>query len=108
MKKSWMVIGSCVLATSLMAGSAFAESNASNANNANNGKSNNVEVNVDLKVDTKSGATVTSDTYGNQGHNGYKGLLNAINNVKDKPAGAVIAELLLTKYQTELTAEMKA
>ncbi|CAN7612388.1 copper amine oxidase N-terminal domain-containing protein [Paenibacillus sp. LjRoot56] len=105
MKKRWMVIASCVLATSLMAGSAFAKSETSNANE---GKSDNVKVNVDLKVNAKLDVTVTSDTYGNQGHNGYKGLLNAINNVKDKPAGAVIAELLLTKYETQLTAEMKA
>ena len=105
MKKRWMVIASCVLATSLMAGSAFAKSETSNANE---GKSDNVKVNVDLKVNAKLDVTVTSDTYGNQGHNGYKGLLNAINNVKDKPAGAVITELLLTKYETQLTAEMKA
>ncbi|MBP1966873.1 copper amine oxidase N-terminal domain-containing protein [Paenibacillus aceris] len=105
MKKRWMVIASCVLATSLMAGSAFAKSE---TNNANEGKSDKVKVNVDLKVNAKLDVTVTSDTYGNQGHNGYKGLLNAINNVKDKPAGAVIADLLLTKYETQLTAEMKA
>lgn len=105
MKKRWMVIASCVLATSLMAGSAFAKSETSNANKD---KSDNVKVNVDLKVNAKLDVTVTSDTYGNQGHNGYKGLLNAINNVKDKPAGAVITELLLTKYETQLTAEMKA
>lgn len=105
MKKRWMVIASCVLATSLMAGSAFAKSETSNASE---GKSDNVKVNVDLKVNAKLDVTVTSDTYGNQGHNGYKGLLNAINNVKDKPAGAVIAELLLTKYETQLTAEMRA
>ncbi|CAN7273498.1 copper amine oxidase N-terminal domain-containing protein [Paenibacillus sp. LjRoot153] len=105
MKKRWMVIASCVLATSLMAGSAFAKSETSNASE---GKSDTVKVNVDLKVNAKSDVTVTSDTYGNQGHNGYKGLLNAINNVKDKPAGAVIAELLLTKYETQLTSEMKA
>lgn len=105
MKKRWMVIASCVLATSLMTGSAFAKSETSNANKD---KSDNVKVNVDLKVNAKLDVTVTSDTYGKQGHNGYKGLLNAINNVKDKPAGAVIAELLLTKYETQLTAEMKA
>ena len=51
-------------------------------------------------------ATVTSDTYG-PGHNGYKGLLKAIENVKDKPAGAVLANLLLTKYEVKLSPEMK-
>lgn len=84
---------------------AFAKSETSNANES---KSDNMKVNVDLKVNAKLDVTVTSDTYGNQGGNGYKGLLNAINNVKDKPAGAVIADLLLTKYETQLTAEMKA
>ncbi|MGG1552277.1 copper amine oxidase N-terminal domain-containing protein [Paenibacillus ferrarius] len=105
MKKKWMVIASCVLATSLMAGSALAKSETSNANE---GKSDVVKVNSDLKVKADVKATVTSDTYGVQGHNGYKGLLNAIDNVKDKPAGAVIADLLLTKYETQLTAEQKA
>jgi len=42
------------------------------------------------------------------GHNGYKGLMKAIENVKDKPAGAVLANLLLTKYELQLTDEMKA
>ncbi|KFN11527.1 copper amine oxidase N-terminal domain-containing protein [Paenibacillus macerans] len=50
--------------------------------------------------------TVTSETYG-PGHNGYKGLLKAVENVKDKPAGAVLADLLLTKYDAQLTDEMK-
>lgn len=36
---------------------------------------------------------------------GYKGLLNAIQHVGDKPAGAVLADILLTKYATELTDE---
>ncbi|NEW05872.1 copper amine oxidase N-terminal domain-containing protein [Paenibacillus sp. SYP-B3998] len=104
MKKRWMVLASCVLATSLMAGSVYAKSEG----DSNKGKSDTVKVNLDLKVKSGSEQTVTSDTYGNQGHNGYKGLLNAINNVKDKPAGVVIADLLLTKYETHLTAEMKA
>lgn len=52
--------------------------------------------------------TATYATYGNNGHNGYKGLFRAIENVKDKPAGAVIAELLLTKYNTELSPEVRA
>lgn len=53
--------------------------------------------------------SVGSSTYGPEhGHNGYIGLLNAIENVKDKPAGAVLANLLLTKYETKLTDEQKA
>ncbi|MFK7693137.1 copper amine oxidase N-terminal domain-containing protein [Paenibacillus sp. HJGM_3] len=106
MKKGWLVIASCVLATSLMAGSAFAKSEASESNKGN---SEQAKANADLKAKPGSEETVTSSTYdGNQGHNGYKGLLNAIDNVQDKPAGAVIADLLLTKYETHLTAEQKA
>lgn len=104
MKKSWTIVASCVLATSLMAGSALAKSE-----NGNNGENkSDTSITVDVGVNTNTDTSVTSDTYSSQGHNGYKGLLNAINNVKDKPAGAVIAELLLTKYETKLTAEMKA
>lgn len=40
-----------------------------------------------------------------KGSKGYKGLLNAIQHVEDKPAGAVLADILLTKYATELTDE---
>lgn len=67
-----------------------------------------------LKVKLNTDATVTGATYGDTvtgatyGKNGYRGLLNAIENTKDKPAGAVIANLLLTKYDAKLTAEMKA
>ncbi|WP_433940194.1 copper amine oxidase N-terminal domain-containing protein [Paenibacillus lautus] len=43
----------------------------------------------------------------NNGHKGYKGLLNAIQNVKDKPAGAVLANILLTEYAAELTDEQQ-
>ncbi|MCP3778596.1 MULTISPECIES: copper amine oxidase N-terminal domain-containing protein [Paenibacillus] len=58
---------------------------------------------------------VTDDTYeeskdhnGHKGRNGYKGLLHAVENTKDKPAGAVIANLLLTKYPDRLTPEQVA
>ncbi|WP_458122630.1 hypothetical protein [Paenibacillus sp. Z3-2] len=42
-----------------------------------------------------------------KGSKGYKGLLNAIQHVEDKPAGAVLADILLTKCATELTDEQK-
>jgi hypothetical protein len=45
--------------------------------------------------------TVTYDTYG--GQKGYTGLLKAFENVKDKPAGEVIAALLLKKYGITVT-----
>ncbi|MDR6878278.1 stalk domain-containing protein [Bacillus sp. 3255] len=107
MKKTWTILASCALATSLMAGSAFAKSE--NGNNGSNGDNKpDKSITVDVDVNANADASVTSDTYGSHGSNGYKGLLNAINNVKDKPAGAVIADLLLTKYETKLTDEMKA
>lgn len=43
----------------------------------------------------------------NKGHKGYKGLLNAIQNVEDKPAGAVLANILLTDYAANLTDEQQ-
>ncbi|EGG34441.1 copper amine oxidase N-terminal domain-containing protein [Paenibacillus sp. HGF5] len=43
----------------------------------------------------------------NNGHKGYKGLLNAIQNVEDKPAGAVLVNILLTEYAAELTDEQQ-
>jgi predicted DNA-binding protein YlxM (UPF0122 family) len=113
MNKPWMLTASCIIATSLMTGSAFAKSD--NGNSAaekaeasvtskavEKGKENKVN------VDVQSVTSVTYNTYGSEGKNGYKGLLNAIENVKDKPAGAVIAEQLLTKYGTQLSAEKKA
>ncbi|MDF2646470.1 MAG: copper amine oxidase protein [Paenibacillus sp.] len=45
--------------------------------------------------------TVTSSTYGSHGHKGYKGLQNAYENVKDRPAGAIISKLL-EKYDLQL------
>ncbi len=113
MRKSWMIIVSCLLAVSLMAGSAVAKSDNSKGpvkkeEATAESKPGNGRANVDITVEADADVTVTSATYDSKGHNGYKGLLNAIDNVKDKPAGPVVAELLLTKYDTQLTAEMKA
>jgi hypothetical protein len=105
MRKSGMILFSCVLALSLMTGSAFAAS--ANGNGAGKKVESAGGVKVKITVEADANTSVTSATYGSHGHNGYKGLLNAINNVKDKPAGAVIADLLLTKYDTHLSAEMK-
>jgi len=105
MKKTWMITASCIVATSLMAGSAFAKSE--NGNNPDKPDTTKPSVEVNVKVDGGTDATVTSDTYGH-GKNGYKGLLNALENVKDKPAGAVIAELLLTNYGAHISDELKA
>ncbi|GLI09291.1 hypothetical protein YDYSG_53230 [Paenibacillus tyrfis] len=112
MKKPMMIAASCVVATSLMAGSALAKSDNDNraerAEAAAQAITVGKEKDVKVKVEVEPKASVTGTTYENNGKNGYKGLLNAIENVKDKPAGAVLADLLLTKYETQLTAEKKA
>ncbi|MET3941470.1 putative DNA-binding protein YlxM (UPF0122 family) [Paenibacillus sp. PvP094] len=51
--------------------------------------------------------TTDSSEPGKKGPKGYKGLLKAIQNVKDKPAGTVLTDILLTKYAAELTDEQK-
>ncbi|KRE50140.1 copper amine oxidase N-terminal domain-containing protein [Paenibacillus sp. Soil724D2] len=54
------------------------------------------------KKDFGEHETVTSSTYGSHGHMGYKGLQNAYENVKDRPAGAIISKLL-EKYNLQLS-----
>lgn len=82
---------------------------ASNKKDENSKKDKHAEIRKTVPV------AVTDDTYGefkdhnaHKGHKGYKGLLNAVENTKDKPAGAVIASLLLTKYPDRLTPEQIA
>ncbi|UUZ81108.1 copper amine oxidase N-terminal domain-containing protein [Paenibacillus sp. P26] len=111
MKKTGIVIAACALSVNLMAGAAFAKQEDKGAEN--HGKA---PVRIELKVKADKPITVTGGTYGDtvtsgtygHGHNGYKGSLNAIENVKDKPAGAVLADLLLTKYEAQLSDELKA
>jgi hypothetical protein len=79
---------------------AVVESTAGNSGNGNSDKQDEAG---------KGKPNVTDSTYGpGQEAQGYKGLLNAIENVKDKPAGAVLADLLLTRYDFALTDTMKA
>ncbi|MCY9669393.1 hypothetical protein M5X11_31480 [Paenibacillus alginolyticus] len=106
MNKPWMITATCIVVTSLMTGSAFAKFE--NGNNADKADSSKPAVELNVKVKEDMTATVTSDTYGNQGKNGYLGLLHALENVKDKPAGAVIADLLLTNYGAHISDELKA
>lgn len=124
MKMKWTAILSCVLAASLMSGTAaFAKSAEEHGNQGGNSAVVKTQVeekkngsNDNDKKESASSATygssesVTSATYGgpNGGPNGYKGLLHAIENVKDKPAGPVLADLLLTKYEMKLTDQQKA
>ncbi|UJF33012.1 copper amine oxidase N-terminal domain-containing protein [Paenibacillus hexagrammi] len=140
MKKILLATTSCLLATALMTGAAYAKSdNAHGAGKTTQNQSSveqdsstttsqvQVDGEVDAAVTTDTSttaatvdsedtdgtadtteATDTTDTTQKHGKNGYKGLLKAIENVKDKPAGAVIADHLLQDYGTHLTDEMKA
>lgn len=64
------------------------------------------EPSVSEAENTESPTTDSSEP-DKKGPKGYKGLLKAIQNVKDKPAGTVLADILLTKYAAELTDEQK-
>lgn len=109
MNKVLLATASGILATSLFAGAALAKSENGNGADKKAETTIKAETTADgkanKKAETESQATVTDNTYDNKGHQGYKGLLNAIDNVKDKPAGEVIADLLLTQYEAQLTAE---
>ncbi|MNI40279.1 hypothetical protein D3C73_944960 [compost metagenome] len=106
MNKFWMIMATCTLVSSLIAGSALAKSD--NGNHAEKVEASKPTVEQKVKANGGEDTTVSSDTYGSQGKNGYKGLLNALENVKDKPAGAVIADLLLTNYGTQISDQLKA
>ncbi|WP_342746590.1 copper amine oxidase N-terminal domain-containing protein [Paenibacillus rigui] len=108
--KPWLIAASCLVATSLMAGSALA-AKPEDAGNAGKKPEAAVQVKAEvkeLKVKLDTEASVTSSTYDGNGHKGYRGLLNALDNVKDRPAGPVIADLLLNKYGAKLSDEQKA
>lgn len=107
MKKSMLTIMSAVLSFSLMAGSALAAPKEDKGERGNAPESKpavtETKKETDVTVKTEGSATVTSVTYDTYG-NGYKGLERAYQNVKDKPAGAVIANLLSSKYGIDVTA----
>ncbi|MFC6227495.1 copper amine oxidase N-terminal domain-containing protein [Paenibacillus allorhizosphaerae] len=112
MNKTWKITASCIVATSLMAGTAMAkqDNGSSTEKKAEAALTSTVETKEkggNVKSDSDSQATVTSSTYGS-GSNGSNGLLKAIENVKDKPAGAILADILLTKYDAKLTPEVRA
>lgn len=90
MKKSIILAGAISL--SLMASTAFAAP-------GNQGKNETV-----IKVEAE-GTTVSGSVYGDGKNAGSKGLQNAYENVKDKPAGVRIAELLKTKYNIDVNAD---
>lgn len=111
------VVSLAVLGT-LLSSAAYAEpkhdkgsnqSSSSTSSSTSTGTSSNDQVDGKLKEKKEkkekkvSGEkeTVTSSTYGSHGHKGYKGLQNAYENVKDRPAGAIISKLL-EKYNLQL------
>ncbi|MGG4220095.1 copper amine oxidase N-terminal domain-containing protein [Paenibacillus jamilae] len=120
MRNTWTALLACILVLGLAAGTAEAkqghrndQENKQEANTSDkdrNEKSSKKDKHDEIKKNTP--VAVTDDTYGeskdhkgHKGHNGYNGLLQAVKNTKDKPAGAVIADLLLTKYPERLTPE---
>ncbi|MFC5652325.1 copper amine oxidase N-terminal domain-containing protein [Paenibacillus solisilvae] len=106
--KMKLALLSTVVAISMMASTAYAAQGGNN-----NGKEkpdhaiaqsvhgNNDKVKVTDSV--YKDETVTDSVY--KGHNGAGGLLNAYDNVKDKPAGERIAALLKTKYNIDVNAD---
>ncbi|SEJ93188.1 copper amine oxidase N-terminal domain-containing protein [Paenibacillus polymyxa] len=123
MRNTWTALLACILVLGLAAGTAEAKQGRGNgqenkqeakaSDKDRNEKSNKKDKHNEIKKNTP--VAVTDDTYGEskdqkgrKGHNGYNGLLQAVENTKDKPAGAVIANLLLTKYLDRLTSEQVA
>ncbi|WP_223068675.1 copper amine oxidase N-terminal domain-containing protein [Paenibacillus caui] len=125
MKKAWTVILACIMVVGMTAGTAAAKSDKALKAEQAEAKENKAPAKQEQKAkqtedkpdkkaaDTKTAKaaketeteTVTTATYK---RHGYNGLLVALENVKDKPAGAVLADLLLTKYDAQLTPEIKA
>lgn len=123
MRNTWTALLACILVLGLAAGTAEAKQGhrndqekkqeANTSDKDRNEKSSKKDKHNEIKENTP--VAVTDDTYGEskdqkgrKGHNGYNGLLQAVENTKDKPAGAVIANLLLTKYPDRLTSEQVA
>jgi hypothetical protein len=113
LKKPLFILLSNMLALILFTTSSFAAPNEQKAPNEHKPTEAAKEVKQETNekdlhdADKKTVSTVTYDTYGTVtsvtyatygGHQGYIGLLKAYENVKDKPAGNVIAALLLKKY----------
>lgn len=110
-----IVVSIAVLGT-LLSSAAYAEpkhdkgsdhSSVGSSSSTSTGTSSNDQ--LDVKLKEKKGKkvsgeheTVTSSTYGSHGHKGYKGLQNAYEHVKDRPAGAIISKLL-EKYNLQLS-----
>jgi phosphoglycolate phosphatase-like HAD superfamily hydrolase len=95
MKKKIIVL--CTVAAMLMSTSAMAAPKEGKSNNGNHGQAASITV---------TGATYDDDGGEDDGARVPRGLERAYENVKDKPAGRVIAELLKTKYGVDVEAEV--
>jgi hypothetical protein len=106
-----MTIMAGVLALSMLASSAVAASAAGNGNGNGKDKASKPDkqgTQIEITVEAEDeDATVTDSVYG-KGKGGAHGLENAYQNTKGKPSGDRIAELLLTKYGIDVTAEAAA
>ncbi|QYR22101.1 copper amine oxidase N-terminal domain-containing protein [Paenibacillus sp. sptzw28] len=104
--KSKIAVLTAVVAVSMMTGTAFAAQGGNKEHKEKPGRT------VSESVYWKDDTTVTGSVYDDKsvtgsvyGHNGAHGLINAYENVKDKPAGERIALLLKTKYNIEVNAD---
>jgi tetratricopeptide (TPR) repeat protein len=111
MKKITMTLGAVVLSVSVFAASVMAAPPTDKENKGNSQSQPAIQSestgkgNGNGQAGKSDGDTVTSVTYATYGHNGYKGLQKAYENVKDKPAGQIIANLLESKYGIDVNAD---
>jgi hypothetical protein len=112
MKKSILAVMSALLSVTLVAGSALAapKEDKEHGKKISAESQTEVKAKADAKAEgsasvtvtaTTYGSTVTGDTYGKK-----HGLERAYENVKDKPAGKVIAELLKKKQGIDVTSSV--
>ncbi|MDB5052994.1 MAG: copper amine oxidase protein [Bacilli bacterium] len=109
LKKPFLVLLSSIIVSILFTTNVFAASQQEKGFNEHKSTEAAKETKHETKHETNgkglhdsergSVTSVTYDTYA--GHKGYIGLLKAYENVKDKPAGQIIAALLLKKYGIE-------
>lgn len=101
MKKRLIAALSLCAIVSLSAASVYAAAPTDKGNGKQKAETK-AEVHIKINVESKKD-TVTSVTYDTYGH---PGLEHAYENVKDKPAGPVIAAKLKAKYGIDVSAEV--
>jgi hypothetical protein len=109
MKKMWMSLAAAMLAVSLFGATASASpwKSYGSENDAKTEKRHGQEKEQAGKhEDDDDHDSVTGNTYGQHGHQGWRGLSSAWTHIKDKPARQVIEQLLAEKYGIRDIAEM--